>query len=296
MLSDVQNAMQAEAELNEMNPGVEAPVESPETVEQVSQVESDQEGVESETVDTTEKNEEVELPEDHDPNAVLVDEAKEEEDKVPQHRTDAKNLAEKWDMLSDDEQSEKIERLRKSGRKQTINALAAELGTTTKNLLNPDDTIAEKENEVEALKSKLAELEGVMSYATKQAEQDRFVTQMQKWTQHNKLGAEATKELLKTDGDLRKTFDELKFDPKTGEKLTLNGRLRIALNQTESVQEMLVNRKAKATAEGIAEGYKAALPGAAPTASSVPQKREEEMSAEEWLSYSNASMGGRSWN
>jgi len=297
MQSDVQIAMEAEAALNEMNPGAMTPDESPE----LSQVESDQEGVAPEEVDTTIPKEEVEevveiLPEEHDPNAVLVDDGDEEEvEEVPQHRTDAKNLAEKWDMLSDEEQAEKIERLRKSGRKQTIDALAAELGTTAKNLINPDDALVEKESEVEQLKSKLAELEGVMGYAAKQAELDRYTTQMSKWAKHNKLSEVEAKELLKPDGELRKTFNELKFDPKTGDKLTLNGRLRIALNQTESVQDMLVNHRAKKTAEEINEGFKAALPGAAPASSAPHAKREEDMTAEEWLQASDVALGVRQW-
>lgn len=281
--------MQAEAELNEMNPGVATPDDSPET----SQVESDQEGVVSEEVEA----EVVEaLPEDHDPNAVLADEEEEKEEEVPQHRTDAKNIAERWDLMSEKEQKDKLEKLRMSGRKQTLDALASELGTTTANLLNPEDALVEKENEVETLKAKLSELEGVMGYAAKQAELDRYSTQMQKWATHNKLSEEDAKELLKPDGELRKTFDKLKFDPETGDKLSLNGRLRIALNQTESVQEMLITRKAKKQAEEINEGLKAALPGASPAGSPAPQKSEDDMSPEEWLNYSNKAMGGHQWN
>ena len=185
--------------------------------------------------------------------------------------------------------------MRKSGRKQTIDALAAELGTTAKNLINPDDALVEKESEVEQLKSKIAKLEGVMGYAAKQAELDRYTTQMSKWAKHNKLSEVEAKELLKPDGELRKTFNELKFDPKTGDKLTLNGRLRIALNQTESVQDMLVNHRAKKTAEEINEGFKAALPGAAPASSAPHAKREEDMTAEEWLQASDVALGVRQW-
>ncbi len=298
MLSDIQNAVQAEAELNEMNPGaIVAPDESPEA----PQVESDQEGQESEEVTATEEKaeEQVELPEDHDPDAVLADEAEEEEaveKKVPQSRADAKNLAEKWDLMTDEEQAQKIERLRKSGRKTTIDALANELGTSTHALLNPDEAEAEKEDEVEALKAKLKELEGVMGYASQQAELDRFSTQVTKWAAHNKLSEDETKRLLSQDGELRKTFNKAQFNPENGEKLTLNGRLRFALNQTDSVQEMLVNKKAKKTAEELNEGMRAALPGTGAPANAAVSKPESEMTDEEWLQNSHQSMGGHVWS
>ena len=297
MLSDVQAAIEAEAELDGMNPGAMTPEDSPEQ----SQVESDQEDVVSEEVlpaeVEVEEAEVVELPEDHDPNATLVEgeEGEESEEKVPQHRADAKNLAEKWDMLSDTEQVDKIERLRKSGRKQTIDALASELGTTTQNLLNPEDALVEKETEVEALKAKLSELEGVMGYAAKQAELDRFDTQMSKWASHNKLNEDEKTSLLAKDGELRQTFEKVQFHPETGEKLSISGRLRVALNQTSSIQDMLVSKKAKTTAEEMNEGLKAALPGTVPALSAPSAKREEDMTAEEWLQASDRAMGVKQW-
>jgi len=294
MLSDVQIAEQAEAELNGMNPGEISPDESPET----PQVESDHQVIEPDVEPTKPQDEEVvELPEDHDPDATLADEPKEEKEEVPQFRTDAKNLAEGWDLLSEDEQSDKIERLKKSGRKSTITALATELGTTAKLLINPDDALVAKESEVDTLKAKLSELEGVMSYASRQAELDRYSTTLSKWADHNKLTDTETKELLSPDGELRKTFDKAQFNPETGEKLSLNGRLRLALNQTEAVQEMLVNKKAKKTAEEIGEGYKAAMPGtgAPGTTPSVSAKQESEMSPEEWLQYTDRQLGVRQW-
>lgn len=312
MLSDIAIAEAAEAELNAPFPAGDEPAgEEPSTPhEESDQMESDEsseeeaqpeeEPTEEEEVKEEEEEEEPEeetkeepvLPEDHDPDATLSEE--QEPEKEPQHRVDARNLAEKWDFLTDEEQELKVQRLQKSGRLSTLQALAKELGTTVDHLLPERKREAAKGDEIAELKKKLTEMESAVGYAKKQAENDRFVAEITKWADHNKFDEEETKDLLKIDGELRNNFRSLRYDPVTGEELSYNMRLRLALKQSDSVQEALTKKMVTKELKARKEGLKAALPNSG-TSNATSASRKKNLSPEEELRMMDEQFGARVW-
>ena len=246
--------------------------------------------------ETSPKGDEVEpkaLPEDHNPDATLEEEEPSPEpEKIPQSRTDGVKLAEKWDTLSEDEQATKLMNLKKSGRISTLESLASELGTSVDSLFNPF-TKEDELSELEILRRKVAEHDNALGYATKQSEMDRYHTELGQWASHNKLTEAESKSLTDINGELFKTFDSLKFDPQTGQPLTFKGRLKLALNGTESVQELVAAKKAGKKFDGMKEGLKASLPGGG---DSVTTKTNwEDLEGEELIAAQDALAGKASW-
>lgn len=279
-MSDPEMAAKARALLDGQE-DAEGPVTDPSEppVESDHQEDGDTEEI---SVEEVEK-----LPEDHNPDATLEEEPQEK--KQPQFRVDAKNLAEKWDTMSEGEQIEKLERLKKSGRTSTLNALAEELGTTPDKLSKAYDP---KEDEIAALKEKLQELESVIPVAQKQAELDRYITEVQKWAEHNKFTPEETKAVVGLDSEVRKAFESAKYDPETGEKLSFKGRLKLALNKSETVRETIAAKKAGERFAGLQEGLRAKIPGKGTTA---PEKSWEGLSGLALLEAQDKATGMRKW-
>ena len=231
------------------------------------------------------------LPEDHNPDATLEESTPVQEEKQPQFRVDAKNLAEKWDSLSESEQSVKLERLKKSGRTSTLGALAEELGTSPEKLskaYNP------QEDEIAALREQLEELKSVIPTAQRQAEMDRYQVEVAKWAEHNKFSKEETESVVGLDSDVRKKFEALKFDPESGEKLTLKGRLRLALSQSETAQEAVAAKKAGIALKGIQAGLDAKMPGTGDTAQPSSTSWEH-LEGEDLLEAQDRAAGVRKW-
>lgn len=299
MLSDIDVAEQAEALLNEMNPGAVASDDSPETPHEESdhqEVETEVEAKPAEEAKEEESAAEV-LPEGHDPDATLAEDegGKEEEEIVPQYRKDAINIAENWDTLTEEEQQQKLANLQKSGRTSTVKALAEQLGTTPKLLTNPNQAQEEKDSRIAELEKKIEEMSDVVGYASKQAANDRVVSEINKWAEHNKFSKEETDILLASDGELLTTFNSLKFNPETGEQLSHKARLRLAFKQADTVQDILASKRAKEKVAGINEGLKAAMPGAGGATNTGTSKDINTLSGEDFLAASDAALGSRTW-
>lgn len=264
----------------------ETPVveEEPEEVTTVEPVEADDTAVEVEK-----------LPEEHNPDATLEESPDEldEPTKTPQFRVDAKNLAEKWDTLDEETQKDKLEKLKKSGRTATLNALAEELGTSPSKLVRvynePDN------DEIAALKAEVEELKTVLPNAHRQAEVNRFQAEMQKWANHNKLSEEEAKEIVGINSEMHKRFENLKFNPETGEKLGFNGRLKLALSQSEEVQDLIAAKKAGVKYEGIKQGLKAKMPGSGTPIHTTKTVNLDELDGEAFLNAQDEAAGVRKW-
>lgn len=302
-MSDTETAANAEAFLNapvpasddaELEPSETPPTESDHQETPVVE-EEPEEVITAEPVEEDEPTEVEKLPEEHNPDATL-DESPDELDeptKTPQFRVDAKNLAEKWDALSEEDQKDKLEKLKKSGRTATLNALAEELGTSTSKLVSvynePDN------DEIAKLKAEVEELKTALPNAHKQAEVNRFHAEMQKWANHNKLSDEEAKLIVGVDSEMHKRFENLKFNPETGDKLGFNGRLKLALSQSEEVQDLIAAKKAGIKYEGIKQGLKAKMPGSGTAIHTTKSVNFEGLDGEDFLNAQDEAAGVRKW-
>lgn len=307
-MSDTKTAEEANAFLNAPAPAPDAelePSETPPTESDHQETPVVEEEPEEVTVDepteevveeSTDVPEEVEkLPEEHNPDATLEESPDEPDEpaKTPQFRVDAKNLAEKWDNLDEEAQKDKLKKLKKSGRTATLNALAEELGTSPNKLVR---VYSEPDNdEIAALKAEVEALKTVLPNAHKQAEVNRFQAEMQKWANHNKLSDEEAKAIVGVDSEMHKRFENLKFNPETGEKLGFNGRLKLALNQSEEVQDLIAAKKAGVKYEGIKQGLKAKLPGSGNATHAPKTVNFDGLSGEDLLRAQDEAAGRRVW-
>jgi len=218
----------------------------------------------------------------HDVDATLNEDVPPETPKVevkadqnlPRFEKDAKNLAEKWERMPAETQMKKVENLAKS-RPHTLKALAAELGTTPELLLDQheldstDFAGAEELPEIDVDKiSKDAEDKAYARFQAEQAkntdvlesERNRFVTEVSKYAKHNKLDAKTTEAITSIDGDLLKTFESIKFDPVSGEKLSMKARLKLSIKGNDSINEALISAGVLNRSKKVLAGVNAGLP------------------------------------
>lgn len=218
------------------------------------------------------------LPENHDPDATLKEETPKSEKTevkesatVPQYVKDAQNLAKKWDVLDQTEKSAKLQNLAKQ-RPQTFKALAQELGTS------PDLLMAEAEMDPaefnsdskpdfdpesiirEAEERAYNRLKAEFGTQTTESEKNRFTSEVQAYAKHNGLSPEITQYLVDDKGELFQKFQSIKYDPSTGQEMTLKGRLRFAIASNEQVQKSLIEAGAIKKAERLIAGINSALP------------------------------------
>ena len=194
--------------------------------------------------------------ETHDPFATLSEQ--------PQPVKDAANISSKWNRLSSDEQAEKVLKLYNSGRTETLEALAKSQGKTSDELVteflsNEDTTETEAKPSEDELYEKfkermLKEVDAKNQPLMQHAEMLEFKTQVDKFAQHNNLTKESSEKLKQLDGEVFKMFKSVSFDPATGQKMTLNQKLKYALSNSESVKSELINAKANKKAGEIAKG------------------------------------------
>lgn len=200
-----------------------------------------------------------------------------QDDKSPRFVKDAKNLAAKWEDLSDEKKLEKVTKLAKN-RPHTFKALATELGTSPELLLEqheldstdlsdagdlPPEIDVEKirkEAEASALEKFRAEQAGNTDKA--ESERNRFVTEVSDFAKHNKFDDETTKKITDFNGDLFKKFNGIKYDPETGKELSMKGRLKLALSGDDSIKEALVKSGVMHQSKRVIAGVQQALPKA----------------------------------
>ena len=221
---------------------------------------------------------------EHDINATLKEEDPAEDpkdpkqdiaDNAPQFVKDAKNLAGKWDDMTDGERLDKVKALAKN-RPHTFNALAKELGTSSELLLSKHELDSTdlspidgngKEFDPEALLKEAEDrayarmkAENANSPERGEAERNRFMSETANFAKHNKLDAETTKAITSLDGDLYKKFASLKYDPETGQELSVKGRLRLALNGSDTVKDAMIKSGVISRSKRVVAGVHNALP------------------------------------
>ncbi len=231
----------------------------------------------SDTKSEPESEEKVsEFDENHDPDATLKEDSDEDNKssessppESPQYQKDAENLAKKWDSLDDSEQAKRIANLYHT-RPRVLEAFARELGTTIDTLLDQYGTEKTEKTEppfdIQSLKDELreelrAEMQEEFRPALQQAERERLTSEISKWGQHNKLSQDQIDQLNHPESDLRKSVEKIKFHPETGEKLSVLGRMRLAISNSESLQNMLIERGAIKRAKGIIKAINTQVKG-----------------------------------
>lgn len=246
----------------------------------------DDAGQKNDSDDSDDSKEETE--DEHNPDLTL------EEDQPSQSVQDGINLGKRWENFSDEEKSEKISNLSKGNRKETLDALAKELGESTEDLISQFGTSEDSEvYDRDAVKEELLEeLREEMGLDATRIERNRFVLEVEKWGEHNNLSKEQIQELSKIDGNVAQAFEYLKYDPESGRELSFKGRLKMALKH-DSAQKMVTDALVKSRSEKIANGAAAKLPGTGGKESSKPDLMD--MDDADFLEESDRLSGERTW-
>lgn len=239
-----------------------------------------------------------EFDENHDPFDVLKEgddddagdddgDGKKKIEPIAKFKTDAKNIAKKWDDTNDEEKAEKVAKLANT-RPGVLKALATELGTTEAELLKEytdADPVKAAAVDEEALREKItkdveARLRKEMSPDLTAAETNRFKSAVDTFAKANKLTADQIKTLTNLDGDVYKSFTETTHNPKGGQELTFNERLKLSL-QSSSVNEMLIESGAIKRAKKIAAGAAAKIQKQGKAAKSAANKTADLATADD---------------
>ena len=153
-----------------------------------------------------------------------------DETETPQADVDAQNLFKKFATMTDTQKADKLKAL--ESRPQTLEALNELLGT-------------------DAYQEEVTEEQDVDESDSIYLERMRFQSAIEDFSLRNKLSDEVVKELKNPVGAISKAFRNLKFDPSTGEALSYTQKLKMALSQSEVVQNALNDSKANTKVKGM---------------------------------------------
>ena len=176
------------------------------------------------------------LTEDHDINATLKEETKDEK---PQYIKDSEKIAANWDNLTEEQQQKKLINLKKN-RPSTFKAVLENLDLTESEVLPDKKEVKRSEDE---LVSKLAPVFEL-------ANRERFLAETSKYANHNKFTDEEVKVIQDLDGEVYKAFTKAKFDPVTGDELSFVGKLKLAL-QSNTAKTIIESKYKKPTKNSI---------------------------------------------